>query len=261
MTESRSSHQPRPRKGTLNKSAPRDPALAARHAALRLLQAVLDDGRALDDPFAVETRLLDPRDRAFVRLLVTTTLRRLGQIDGVLKSFLQRPIARRHGAVKHVLRLAAAQILMLDTPAHAAADTSVELTKLLHAPGLTGLVNAVTRRLAREGKEVLAAQDVRLNTPRWLWTSWVDAYGEATARRVAEAHLHEPPLDITVKTDPQGWAKQLEAEVLPTGSLRRRASGMVASLPGYDEGAWWVQDAAAALPGAPVRRCGGKNRH
>ncbi|WP_404382387.1 RsmB/NOP family class I SAM-dependent RNA methyltransferase [Caenispirillum salinarum] len=227
---------------------PRDPVLASRHAAVRLLQAVLDDGRALDEPFETETRLLEPRDRAFVRLLVTTTLRRLGQIDGVLKAFLQRPIARRHGAVKHVLRLAAAQILVLETPAHAAVDTSVELTKFLNAPGLTGLVNAVTRRLARDGAAVLADQDVRLNTPRWLWQTWLEAYGDAGARRIAEAHLHEPPLDITVKADAAGWAERLEAEVLPTGSLRRRGPGMVASLPGYGDGAWWVQDAAAALP-------------
>ena len=229
-----------------------------RHIALRLLQAVLDDGRALDEPFEAETRLLEPRDRAFVRLLVTATLRRLGQIDGVLKGFLQRPIARRHMAVKHVLRLAAAQILILDTPAHAAADTAVELTKFLNAPGLTGLVNAVTRRLSREGKEALVAQDVRLNTPLWLWQAWIEAYGEPVARRIAEAHLIEPPLDITVKSDPAAWAERLEAELLPTGSLRRRGQGMIAGLPGFDEGVWWVQDAAAALPARLLGDVAGK---
>lgn len=232
MSDSRPSTPPPARKRTFKPRAsrpPRDPALNTRLAAVRLLQAVLDDGRALDEPFETETRLLEPRDRAFVRLLVTTTLRRLGQIDGVLKTFLQRPIARRHGVVKHVLRLAAAQILVLDTPAHAAADTSVELTRVLNAPGLTGLVNAVTRRLVREGAARMAEQDIRLNTPRWLWQSWIGAYGEADARRIAEAHLWEPPLDITAKSDAEGWAERLNAEVLPTGSLRRRSPGWSAA--------------------------------
>lgn len=231
-------------------TAPRRPApaLDARRAALRCLQAVLDHGQALDEPFEQATQRLDPRDRAFTRLLVATTLRRLGQIDAVLKQFLQKPLAKRHAAVRHVLRLAAAQVLVLETPPHAAADTSVELTKSLKAPGLTGLVNAVTRRLAREGAAALAATDIRLNTPRWLWQSWVDTYGEATARRIAEAHLHEAPLDITLKDgDAAAWAERLEAEALPTGSLRRRG-GTVSTLPGYDAGAWWVQDVAATLP-------------
>lgn len=243
--------EPRPapaRRPASTAAAAMAPALASRRAALRLLQAVLDDGEAMDDHFDAAVAKLEARDRAFVRLLATTTLRRMGQIDGVLKTFLDRPLARRHGAVRHVLRLAAAQILFLDTPAHAAADTSVELTKTLKAPGLTGLVNAVARRLAREGREVLATQDIRLNTPRWLWQSWIDTYGEATARRIAEADLGEPPLDITVKAEAAAWAEALKAEILPTGSLRRLDGGLVSQLPGYAEGAWWVQDAAAALP-------------
>lgn len=223
-------------------------ALAPRRAALRLLQAVLDHGEPLDEQFDGVVAKLDARDRAFVRMLATTTLRRLGQIDAVLKGFLQRPLAKRHGAVKHVLRLAAAQILFLQTPAHAAADTSVELTRLLKAPGLTGLVNAVARRLAREGAAALAATDPKLNTPRWLWESWIAAYGEDAARRIVEADLMEPPLDITVKSDPARWAEALSADILPTGSLRRTGGGLVAQLPGYGEGEWWVQDAAAALP-------------
>lgn len=223
-------------------------ALAPRRAALRLLQAVLDHGEPLDEQFDAVVAKLDARDRAFVRMLATTTLRHLGQIDAVLKAFLDRPLARRHGAVKHVLRLAAGQILFLETPPHAAADTSVELTRLLKAPGLTGLVNAVSRRLSREGQAVLAEVDPRLNTPRWMWDSWIAAYGEETARRILAADAEEPPLDFTVKGDAAHWAEQLKAEILPTGSLRRKEGGLVSQLPGYAEGAWWVQDAAAALP-------------
>ncbi|OFX13329.1 MAG: MFS transporter, partial [Alphaproteobacteria bacterium RIFOXYD12_FULL_60_8] len=111
------------------------------------------------------------------------------------------------------------------------------------------LVNAVLRRMARDGEGWINRQRAgRLNTPDWLWKSWVSAYGEATAQAIAEAHLSEAPIDITVTGDKAWWADKLEAEVLPTGSLRRAAGGRIEELPGFSEGAWWVQDAAAALP-------------
>ena len=112
-----------------------------------------------------------------------------------------------------------------------------------------GLVNAVLRRLAREGAERLAALDPAvLDTPPWLMARWSENYGEATARAIAGAHGHEPALDLTVKSDPETWAVRLDGRVLPTGSVRTVAHGAVTSLPGFAEGAWWVQDAAAALP-------------
>ncbi|MGA8380281.1 MAG: RsmB/NOP family class I SAM-dependent RNA methyltransferase, partial [Stellaceae bacterium] len=112
-----------------------------------------------------------------------------------------------------------------------------------------GLVNAVLRRLSIEGAERVAAQDAaRLNTPDWLWRSWSCSYGAETARAIATAHLKEAPLDLTLREDAEAWCGRLQATLLPTGTLRRPAGGSVAALPGYAEGAWWVQDAAAALP-------------
>jgi 16S rRNA (cytosine967-C5)-methyltransferase len=110
-------------------------------------------------------------------------------------------------------------------------------------------VNAVLRRLAQDGPALVERQDAsRLNTPKWLWTTWASAYGEDNVRRIAESHMREAPLDITVSADPIGWAERLEATILPTGTLRRASGGAIANMPGYDEGAWWVQDAAAAIP-------------
>src|SRR5262249_4327199 len=109
--------------------------------------------------------------------------------------------------------------------------------------------NAVLRRLSVEGAERVDKQDApRLNTPDWLWRSWGDTYGETTARAIASAHLKEAPLDLTVREDAETWCARLDGVLLPTGTLRRSAGGALASLPGYVEGAWWVQDAAAALP-------------
>jgi len=224
----------------------------ARKTALAVLGAVLDDGRPLDEALAGNPHVarLDARDRAFARLLLATVLRRLGQIDDALDRCLDRPIRAKDIALRHILRLGAAQLLFLETPPHAAVSTSLDLARGPRLAGQRGLLNAVLRRLSREGHDIVAAQDAaRLNTPDWLWLPWCAAYGETIARAIAAAQLAEPPLDLSCKADPEGWAERLGARVLPGGTLRLPAGqGDVTRLPGYVEGAWWVQDAAAALP-------------
>lgn len=232
-------------------ASPRTPRANARTVALDLLAAVLTGRHLLDDALDADGRFakLDERDRAFARLLVATTLRRLGQLDDVVGRCLDKRLPAKAGRVQNVLRLGACQLLVLATPPHAAIATAVDLVKGTPLAGFAKLINAVLRRLDREGRDWLAAQDAaRLNTPDWLWQSWLGAYGETTARAIAEAHLHEAPTDISVATDPTLWAERLDAELLPTGSLRRPAGGDIARLPGFTEGAWWVQDMAAALP-------------
>lgn len=227
-----------------------DDILAARSAALDLLEAVLRKKVPLDDAFDSHPELpsLDPRDRAFVRLLVATVLRRLGQIDLLVRESLERPDPVK-ARVQDLLRLGTAQVVFLDTPAHAAVDTAVTLARHRGAAPYKGLINAVLRRIAREGKAMAARQDAgRLNTPDWLWQAWSRAYGTSAARRIAEANLTEAPLDITAKGDPAAWTEPLGATLMPTGTLRRPAGGNIAELPGFAEGAWWVQDMAAALP-------------
>lgn len=224
--------------------------MSARDIALDLLDAVLVRKRLLDEAFDAEPRLnrMDERDRGFARLLAATVLRRLGQIDDVLGRCMEKPIPLKALRVRDVLRLGAAQLLFLGTPPHAAISTAVDLLKGSQLAGFGGLANAVLRRLDREGRAWVAAQDAgRLNTPDWMWRSWVAAYGEATAAAIGQAHLHEAPIDITTAGDPTEWAERLEAELLPTGSLRR-PGGDIAALPGFAEGAWWVQDMAATLP-------------
>ena len=231
-------------------STPATAALAARGIALDLLREVLRKSVPLDDALEAHPGLaeLEPRDRAFVRMLVATVLRRLGQIDALIEQSLSKPGLPK-AAVQDVLRLGVAQLLFLGTPAHAAVDTSVELVAERQGPPYKGLVNAVLRRLNTEGPALATAQDAgRLNTPDWLWLSWRQAYGTARARGIVDAHLREAPLDITAKADPAGWVGPLEARLLPTGTLRREAGGAVTELPGFAEGAWWVQDMAAALP-------------
>jgi 16S rRNA (cytosine967-C5)-methyltransferase len=224
--------------------------MQARALALGLLDAVLKRNRLLDEAFDAEPGLarLEARDRAFTRLLVAETLRRLGQIDHLIAACLDSPLPPKAAQAQNVLRLGVAQILFLDTPAHAAVSTSVDLVKGTVQAAYGKLINAVLRRLDREGHDLIAAQDEdRLNTPDWLWHSWVDAYGEATARKIAHAHLSQADTDLWAPHDPERWAETLGATLLPTGSLRLKG-GDITQLPGFEQGAWWVQDAAAALP-------------
>jgi 16S rRNA (cytosine967-C5)-methyltransferase len=226
-------------------------ALESRGCALDLLREVLRRGRPFDDAVDQHKDLhgLEPRDRGFVHMLTATVLRRLGQIDELLLACLDKPGAPTKGDVLDLLRLGCAQLLFLGTPAHAAVDTTVDLAVARGYPHYKGLINAVLRRLSREGAAMLKGQDAgRLNTPDWLWLSWRQAYGVGAARAIVEENLHEAPLDFTVNGDPAAWAAALEAQITPTGSLRRTAGGSVTALPGFAEGAWWVQDMAASLP-------------
>jgi len=241
---------------------PIDDPLAARRVALSVLDRVLRARQPFDDTLATHGDFLrlEPRDRAFVRLLVATTLRRLGEIDAALGRLMEKPLAPRAHMVRGVLRLAVAQLAFLGTPAHAAVDTAVGLAATLESGAYKGLVNAVLRRVAREGDALWVGADrLRLNCPAWLWDSWLAAYGEATTRAIATAHIAEAPLDITAKADAASWVEPLQAHLLPSGTLRRAAGGRIEELPGYADGAWWVQDAAAALPARLLGDVGGQD--
>ena len=238
------------------------PTTSARAVAFDLIAAILDHRRALDA--AIEGNAdflrLEARDRAFARLLVATVLRRLGQLDRIIDSRLERPLPRKAIAIRHLLRLGVAQLLFLRTPSHAAVDTTVALAAARGGEaGYKGVVNAILRRVDRERDALLQrAAEPSLNTPAWLWESWVAAYGDAGATVIAAAHLEEPPLDVSVKGDAADWGAQLNANLLPTGSLRLAFDGSVEALPGFADGAWWVQDAAAALPARLLGDVAGK---
>ena len=177
---------------------------------------------------------------------------RLGEIEHVLARFLQQPLRKDALRVRAVLLAGAAQILCMDVAPHAAVDLAVAATRRVPSGArYTGLVNAVLRRVAAEGAAVLAQLDgVVLNTPAWMWQRWCATYGAETARRIAQASLREAALDITVKPgeDAAAWAGMLHGTVLATGTVRLQVhQGRIEELPGYGDGAWWVQDAAAAL--------------
>ena len=231
------------------------PGLAARRIAADILDGVLHKHRTLDDQLDGAgahpgLKNLADRDRALMRRLVATILRRLGTLGHVLSRLLDRGIPTDAPRAQSALLIGAAQILWMDVPDHAAVDLSVRLVQSdRRAAKYAGLVNAVLRRCAREGQPLIDEVKAQtLDIPPWLLARWIAHYGESTAREIAVALAHEPSLDITVKSDAAQWATRLHGETLPTGTVRTLLQGSVTMLPGFAEGDWWVQDAAAALP-------------
>jgi 16S rRNA (cytosine967-C5)-methyltransferase len=231
------------------------PGLAARVAAARVIADVLTGGHALDErfsPAAVPSRVvgLDARDAAFARSIATVALRRLGTIRHALAALLEKGLSRQAAPLEWLLIAAAAQILFLDVPDHAAVDLAVREARLdpKTAP-FAALINGVLRNLVRQRDEILNNSDpLEQDTPAWLAARWRKTYGAETAQAIAASHREEPRLDLSVKSDPQGWAERIGGMVLPTGSVRLRSHEPIKELPGYADGEWWVQDAAAALP-------------
>jgi 16S rRNA (cytosine967-C5)-methyltransferase len=221
-----------------------EPGLAAREAALAIVEAALARRTGLDEGLSAPgVAGLEPRERSFARMLALTTLRRLGQIDRALAGRLQRPPPE---AVTALLRIGLAQALFMDTPDHAAVATTLSLAeRRKETRAFKGLINGVLRGLLRE-PPVLEPEQL---APDWLYARWRAAYGEA-ARELAAAIAEEPATDLTLRdpADAEALASLLEAEVLPGGSLRTSRRGDVSEWPAYGEGRWWVQDAAAAVP-------------
>ena len=226
--------------------------LDSRRAALDLLD-LIRKGRTLDEALATcrSFDALQGADRGFARALATSVLRRRGSLDHVIGAYIDRPLTKKAARIMDILRLVAAQTLLLETPAHAAVSTAVDLAQERREnAGYAKLVNAVSRKVVKNGGAVLAGLPPRTDTPGWLWRGWERQYGPHKTRAIAEAHQAEPPIDLTLKNPEEAatWRDRLDAELLPLGSLRLRRVPDVAALEGFSDGAWWVQDVAASLP-------------
>lgn len=228
--------------------------LSARKAAFEAIEKVLVQKQPLDSTLEKLQSFisLPSRDKAFARMLIATTLRRLGQIDDLIARCEERPgSVSTNTGLQNVLRLGIAQILFMNVPDHASVDTSVRLAETARLDRQKGFVNGMLRNIARNGAELLSKQDpARLNTPDWLLKIWIEEYGLKTAAEIATANLVEAPLDITVKdkSELNYWGSTLQASSFATGTLRRPSGGNVTALSGFDDGMWWVQDASAAIP-------------
>jgi len=241
------------------KSVKNQAGLASRAAASEIVWRVLIDGTYIDEAFVkvVGDFKLDPRDRALVRAISATTIRRLGQIKAVLDQHMKRSLPPKFAHASCIMQTACAQILFMEIPDHAAIDLAVaQLRSQRKLHHLSGMANAVLRKVITAKSDVESQSDSgRLNTPKWLWQLWAKDYGKPVAVMIADAHMSEAALDLSLKSDviaPPGTK-------LPTGSLRLDAGhGRIEDLAGYMQGNWWVQDVAASLPVKLLKNVAGK---
>ncbi len=236
-------------------AGPAKPGFQVRAAAAKILAAVVDRKLSLDGALDNEHgnpayKALNEGDRALVRAILNTTLRHLPRIDAAISRLLESPLPEGARALHHVLAIAAAQILYLDVPDHAAVDLAVEQSNQdPRNRRFAKLVNAVLRRLGREKDQILAEIATIPVMPEWFLQRLEKAYGKERAQSISESQLEPAAIDLTVKADAQRWAERLGGFALPTGGVRLAAfEGSIPSLEGFSEGDWWVQDAAASIP-------------
>jgi 16S rRNA (cytosine967-C5)-methyltransferase len=231
--------------------------LSARQAAAALLGAVVDNHLGLDSLLESDTspaawRALDnARDRALALAIVKSALRFRGTITALIFSMLEHPLPDNARNVRHILHVAIAQIMLLRVPESAAVNLGVEAaSRDPQAKRYANLVNAVLRRLIREGDVAFeAAKAKSVEAPDWLFAMLVEDYGDFSAREILAGNRMEAPLDFTVKAEAELWATKLSGIALNDTTVRvAHGQTPVPELEGFTEGAWWVQDAAAALP-------------
>ena len=221
--------------------------LALRLAAAQRFRAVL--GGDHFNPLTAAD-LADSRDRALANRLVTTALRRHGQINVMLPDLLDKGMPGKSGSFEAVLRLSLAQLVFLpDLGAHSALFLAVEAVKRdPKARHLSGLMNAVLRKAQSNSARYGLMPDTPL-LPDNFRRPWIDTYGAQNVERFATALIDGAPLDLTLRDNDPALITALGAEPLFADSVRVDVRYRpVEALPGYDEGRWWVQDAASAIP-------------
>jgi len=223
-------------------------SLTSRRVAAFAVKEVMENHNPLEQVLAgqADYQGLEARDRAFARLIAATTFRRMGQINAALKPFVkQKPPKLVYAA----LQTAAAQILYLGTPPHAAVGETVAMLKSRgSSKGFANMANAVLRRVVEEGSNYAGAQPPKINIPGWIRGEWERAYGRQAGRKMALQLAKDPVLDISVKSDPSRWAKTLGGQVIGAETVRLDKIGDITALEGFEDGEWWAQDVAASLP-------------
>ena len=226
----------------------------SRVASFYILKKILDEGNTIEGALDSLSHKINMSDRGFIRHLVTTTIRRLGQLDKIINHMTKTKLGNTQMAVRHVLRLGITQLLFMEVPAYAAVDSSVGMIETKLSKKLQYLknpVNAILRNVDRDREQLLKKfGNTRLNFPKWLLKSWDARFGNAIVKEMIAVCLEEAPLDITIKPQlkSEDWANSLQGKVVRENTVRLEKSGKINDLAGYHEGEWWVQDITATLP-------------
>ena len=254
MRDNLQSKSRKPRSSGQKAKADKKLGLEARLVATILVTRVVDDGRNLDALCDRQNGLsrflaLDERDQSLARAIAVTSLRHKNRIEAVLKNVMDRPPPKKARHLAHSLLVAVAQILFLDIPDNSAVDLAVtSIGNDDRTKRFRGLSNAVLRRIVRKKEDLLLKTDAVSVFPKWFEQMLRKDYGRLKLEQMVEIASKRSSVDLTVKSDPQQWAEKLGGIVLPTGSVRLLDNKPVHTLEGFEEGEWWVQDAAAAMP-------------
>ncbi len=209
----------------------------------------------------VDTRfdtIPDQQERAFAKKLIFTALRKQTFIKKVIGRYSSKQLPQKLGLEQIALILGTTEILYLHTPEYAVVSSYVDIAKNLGNKYAGGFVNAILRKICQDKDSILQA----LNIPFFSKNFRHILQPDYTAKQIAAIEKYaalEPPLDLTVKTNPEQWAETLGGKIMPNNSIRLYTAGAVSQLPGYQEGAWWVQDFASSLAVTALGNIKGKN--
>ena len=222
---------------------------ATRKKVALILKDVLEDFVSFDEAFHKATKSqksikLSKKDKGFIYLLSSSVLRYLTQIDATIDCLLKEPIKKLPNNPKMALRIGVAQMFILETPNHAAVNTSVDLATLKWR----ALVNAVMRNILREEEKYKKIFEDSPKIPKWLLDRWKKNWPNDYLNFIKCIQDIHPHIDIAVKNNVSKWQKELDAELMPNNVLRLSESGLISDKKGYDTGEWWVQDYSSQLP-------------
>lgn len=226
--------------------------LEARKTAFEILNHILVKNKKMSDAFILEEERLDKlssRDRSMVKLLTSVVLKHKIEMDLFLQRFVYEPLKDlRPNTLINVYRLGIAQFLYLETAPYAVINNTLDLVESEGLEHQKTHVNSIMRRITHEALPKIDLEDsAKVNTPEWLWNEWANDYGEDIARQIALSNFNDAMIDISVKKDPEKWAKTLSGKLLPTGSIRKQETAAVMAFEGSFDKECWVQNAASAL--------------
>lgn len=211
--------------------------------AAQALQSVLEDKVF----FGEIKKQFSENDLPFANMLVLTALRRYVALRAVLHSFLSKKIPHKHRFAEYLLILAECEILYMQTAPYAVINETVANIRKTTDKFLGGMANAVLRKvLAQKNDLIQKIENYNLIPQSFL--PILQGYNNNDIKQIAQSIVAQPPLDLTVKQNPEEWAQKLQGTLLPNGSVRLFNNPKIQNLTGYTEGEWWVQDVAASLP-------------
>lgn len=211
--------------------------------AAQILQSVLEEKIF----FGELKKQLSEKDLPFVNMLMLTTLRRYEALQVVLASFLSKKIPNKHRFANYLLILAIAELLFMQTAPYAVINETVANIRKTTDKFLGGLANAVLRKVLAQKNDLLKKIE-NYNLIPQSFLPILQGYDNNEIKQIAQSIVTQPPLDLTVRQNPEEWAQKLQGTLLPNGSIRLFNNPKVQDLIGYNDGAWWVQDVAASLP-------------